>query len=658
MIFKAPLLLAGLLAMTNMQSPVQAAEDPAAVSRKALPADLVDAHSWSNPYDVAVNHVDLDLTVDFAQKRLVGSVILTVERAPGAAANAPLFLDTRDLGVISVEAEGPGLPWAPVPYHLGNPAVAAGEEALFPTGVRSDGKPIHGTALRVDLPTEANRVRIGYRTDPTATALQWLEPSQTAGGQQPFLFTQSQAIHARSWIPLQDSPGVRVTYSATIHVPAGLKAVMSALGNFQEPGQGADGTFSFKLEQPIPSYLIALGVGDLAFRPLGARTGVYAEPSLVDKAAAEFADTEAMVEVTEKRFGPYRWGRYDLLVLPPSFPFGGMENPLLTFATPTILAGDKSLVSLVAHELAHSWSGNLVTNATWSDFWLNEGFTTYIENRIIEDVYGTDRAAMESVLGLQELREQLASLPEPDQLLVIDLRGRDPDEGVTLVPYEKGKSLLYALEQAVGREQFDPWIRSYFDSHAFQSIPSSEFLDDLRMNLLSKDAGAASKVDLDAWLHQPGLPAFPEPTSDRFSAVDKLATAWASGATAAAQIDPSSWTTQEWLHFLRALPADLPSARLAELDAAFHLTARQNAEIAAQWLEMSIKASYAPAYSRLEEFLTTVGRRKFIMPLYKALIAAPDGLSRAKAIYAKARPRYHPIAVESVDQLLGATESK
>jgi hypothetical protein len=335
-----------------------------------------------------------------------------------------------------------------------------------------------------------------------------------------------------------------------------------------------------------------------------------------------------------------------------------MENPLLTFATPTILAGDKSLVSLVAHELAHSWSGNLVTNATWSDFWLNEGFTTYIENRIIEDVYGTDRAAMESVLGLQELREQLASLPEPDQLLVIDLRGRDPDEGVTLVPYEKGKSLLYALEQAVGREQFDPWIRSYFDSHAFQSIPSSEFLDDLRMNLLSKDAGAASKVDLDAWLHQPGLPAFPEPTSDRFSAVDKLATAWASGATAAAQIDPSSWTTQEWLHFLRALPADLPSARLAELDAAFHLTARQNAEIAAQWLEMSIKASYAPAYSRLEEFLTTVGRRKFIMPLYKALIAAPDGLSRAKAIYAKARPRYHPIAVESVDQLLGATESK
>lgn len=622
------------------------------VSRKSVPADRVDVHSWSNPHEVAVRHVALDLTVDFDRKVLEGQATLHLERPSNAPPDRPLYLDTSGLEILSVQTEQPGDTWSDVPFSLANPPVAPGEESLFPSGVRSDGKPIHGTALRIDLPAASRKVRISYRTSPSATAVQWLEPSQTAGGKQPFLFTQSQAIHARSWIPLQDSPGVRVTYSAAIQVPPGLKAVMSALGNFQEPAQGADGLFRFELDKPIPSYLIALGVGDLAFRSLGPRTGVYAEPSLVDKAAAEFADTEAMVQVTEKRFGPYRWGRYDLLVLPPSFPFGGMENPCLTFATPTILAGDKSLVSLVAHELAHSWSGNLVTNATWSDFWLNEGFTTYIENRIIEDVYGPDRAAMESILGLQELRDELARLPESDQKLVIDLHGRDPDEGVTRVPYEKGKFLLHTLEKALGRDRFDPWIRSYFDAHAFQSIPTSEFLRDLRENLLSKAPESASTIDLDAWLTQPGLPAFPEPVSDRLAAVEALAKAWDTGDTFLSDIDPSAWTTQEWLRFLRAIPRDVSPQQMAALDRAFGLTARQNSEISAQWLEMSIRSNYAPAYPRLEEFLTTVGRRKFLMPLYRALLASPEGKQRAQAIYAKARPRYHPIAVESVDQLL------
>lgn len=636
-----------------MMSPTDAvsAEDRAPASRSGLPADLVDVHSWGNPHEVRVGHLDLDLKVDFDAKVLTGVAILDVVRQkPGA----PLDLDASGLQVRSVEARKKDGEWKAVSYRLGRFPIAKGEERLFPSGTRSNGQPIHGEPLRVDLPDGADQVRISYSTSPGATALQWLAPSQTAGGKHPFLFTQSQAIHARTWIPLQDSPGVRITYSARVTVPKGLKALMSALGNFQKEGEGADGVFAFHLDHPIPSYLIALGVGDLAFRPIGDRTGVYAEPSLVDQAAAEFSDTEKMVEVTETRFGPYRWGRYDLLVLPPSFPFGGMENPCLTFATPTILAGDKSLVSLVAHELAHSWSGNLVTNATWSDFWLNEGFTTYIENRIIEDVYGADRAAMESVLGVQELRDELSQLPASDQVLIIDLAGRDPDEGVTRVPYEKGKSLLYALEKAVGREKFDPWIRSYFDSHAFRSIPSSEFIRDLTENLIAKEP-AAKQVDLQAWLSAPGLPAFPEPTSSRFSQITRTARKWNSGELPASAIDSKAWTTQEWLHFLRALPTDLSSEKMAQLDQAFGLTARKNSEISAQWLEMAIRSNYEPAYGRLEEFLTTVGRRKFLMPLYRALIATPEGQERARVIYEKARPRYHPIAVESVDQLLKPT---
>lgn len=625
--------------------------DQALPSRAAQPRDVIDVHSWSNPWDVRVRHVDLDLTVDFTRKQLQGRATLTLERAADQGGTLDLYLDGRDLRIESVNALR-GAKEEAVPFHVEVPKVPEGEEALFPRGERSDGQPIHGQAVRIELPTWAQSVQIAYATSPSATALQWLEPSQTAGGVHPFLFSQSQAIHARSWIPLQDSPGVRVTYDATIRVPGGLKAVMSAAGNFRDDGVGANDALTFTMDKPIPPYLIALAVGDLAFRPIGARTGVYAEPSMIEAAAAEFADTEKMVEVTEARFGPYRWGRYDLLVLPPSFPFGGMENPCLTFATPTILAGDKSLVALVAHELAHSWSGNLVTNATWSDFWLNEGFTTFIENRIIEDVYGPDRAAMESVLGLQELRAELDRLPPGDQVLHIDLAGRDPDEGVTRVPYEKGKFLLHALEKAFGRERFDAFVRGYFDHYAFQSIPTAEFERYLTENLLAQDAQAAAEVDLRAWIDEPGLPAFPEPESDRFVAIDATASRWKSGQIAVDAIDANGWTTQEWLRFLRAVQPSLDADRMAEFDRAFKLTERGNSEIAAQWLEMAIRAGYQPADARLEEFLTTVGRRKFLMPLYRALLETPGGKESAQAIYANARPRYHPIAAESIDQLL------
>jgi len=604
-------------------------------ARAEGPTRVEDLHSFGNFHQIRVKHVALDLTVDFGQKNLRGTATLTLERLPGCPAHAPLVLDTRALSITKVEAGSGSVATKTVPFELG-----AADKFL-------------GASLTIRLPDEAEQVWISYETSPQASALQWLDPPQTAGGKLPFLFTQSEAIHARSWIPLQDSPSVRMTYGALIHVPAGLRAVMSAV---QQPRTGAPGEFMFSMPQPIPSYLIALAVGELAFRPLGPRTGVYAEPSVIDRAAYEFADTERMVVAAEKQFGPYRWDRYDILVLPPSFPFGGMENPKLSFATPTILAGDRSLVSLVSHELAHSWSGNLVTNATWRDFWLNEGFTVYLERRIIEDIYGPDRAAMEAVLGLQELREELEHLDDKEEILHIDLAGRDPDDGMTRVPYEKGALFLTTLERAFGRERVDAFLRSYFDHFAFQSITTADFEQYLQEHLFSLDARAAGNINLHAWLYEPGLPAgFPEPHSERFDSVLHQARQWLEGKVAAENIAATAWSTQEWLHFLRAMPETLTADQMAKLDAAFHLTDHGNSEIVQQWLLLAIRAHYATADARLETFLCSIGRRKYLIPLYTELIKTPEGKARAHSTYTKARPLYHPITVESVDRLLGPT---
>ena len=553
----------------------------------------MDIHSWSRPDLVRVRHLELDLDVRFDRRILEGSATLHLDRSSGSE----LVLDTRGLQIHSVE-----------------------NAASFELGATD---PVLGAPLKIQLLPGASWVRVHYATSPQASGLQWLEPPQTAGKLHPFLYTQSQAIHARSWIPLQDTPGVRVTYEAEIRVPDGLRAVM-----------GAEMSGShFRMDQPIPSYLIALAAGDLAFRELGPRSGVYAEPALIEASAHEFADTEAMIGAVEEMYGPYRWGRYDLLVLPPSFPFGGMENPRLTFATPTILAGDRSLVSLVAHELAHSWSGNLVTNATWSDFWLNEGFTVYVERRVLERLYGQPRAAMEAVLGRRQLDSEMAGLREQDRVLHIDLTGRDPDDGCTLVPYEKGALLLCTIEQAVGRERFDAFLHAYFDHFAFRSITTADFLEYLHREL-------PNPVPLDEWIFRPGIPAgAAEPHSDAFQRVES---GWPT--------DTSAWSTHEWLHFLRSQdPPDMP-----RLDREFHLTDSGNSEILHQWLLMAVKAGYEPAYPKVGPFLQSVGRRKFLKPIYSELMKTPEGQARARAIYAQARPGYHPIAQATIDGIVNA----
>ena len=515
---------------------------------------------------------------------------------------------------------------------------------------------ILGQALRVALPPGADRVSITYSTGPDAKALQWLTPAQTGDKKYPFLFTQGEAILTRTWIPIQDSPGIRITYNAHVTVPPELMAVMSAT-NPQE--RSNDGSYRFKMEEPIPSYLIALAVGDLGFKATGPRTGVYAERSMVDTAAWELADMEKMVATAEALYGPYRWGRYDVIVLPPSFPFGGMENPRLTFATPTIIAGDRSLTALIAHELAHSWSGNLVTNATWDDFWLNEGFTVYFEHRITEALYGKDYNDMTTVLGYQDLLATIAEIdsgkhPE-DTALHLHLEGRNPDDGMTDVAYEKGYALLRLVESKVGRPTFDAFLRGYFDHFAFQSITTDTFKTYAHSELLGTRQVA---LDLDAWIGKPGLPDdVLIPTSAMFVQVDDQLQRWGAGASAK-DLATKDWGTFRWMHFLRHLHKGQTAKRMDELDAAFHLTKAGNSEILAAWLEQCVRNNYRKAYPRLNEFLTTVGRRKFLVPLYTALVTTKEGREVAMDIYAKARPNYHSVSVRTIDDLLGWKDNK
>ena len=611
---------------------VAPAADPAPAPLTTTAPSARDIHSFARPEEARVTNVDLDLRADFAAKRLAGTAALDVQAAPGARR---IVLDTKDLTIQAVtDAAG-----APLQWTLG-----AADTIL-------------GRPMEVALAQGTRRIVVRYQTSPTAGALQWLTPAQTAGKRHPYLFSQGQAILTRSWIPTQDSPGIRQTYSARITVPRELRAVMSAEMLTPE-GEAVEGgrAFRFRLDKPVPPYLIALAVGDLAFRALGPRTGVYTEPSMLERSAHELADVEKMVAAAEGLYGPYRWGRYDLLVLPPSFPFGGMENPRLTFATPTILAGDRSLVSLVAHELAHSWSGNLVTNATWADFWLNEGFTTYFENRIMEALYGPERAAMLASLGWRELQDEVTAVggpAAPDSRLHLDLSGRDPDAGMTNIAYEKGAAFLRTIEQAVGRERWDAYLRSYFDRNAFKPMTTAAFLADLRANLIRGDAELERRIDVERWAYQPGIPQNAVvPQSNAFARVAAQAQAFAGG-TGAAQLQTRGWTTQEWQHFLGALPKQLTPAQLGDLDRAFGLSRQGNSEILFAWLQLAVRNRYQPAVPALEQFLTSQGRRKFVRPLFAELMAQGEwGQALARSIYARARPGYHPVTSGSVDAIV------
>ncbi len=594
-----------------------------------------DEHSWSEPDKVVIRNLGLDLKVDFERKQLRGRADLALQwKVPE---HRQLVLDTRDLTIDRVLGKRSDSGWYRLQWEL------------------SERDPVFGQKLTIRMKHPYDVVQIRYRTSPAASGLQWLEPSMTAGGRHPFMFSQSQAIHARSWVPLQDTPSVRYTYSARLRTAPELMALMSA---DNPPNEPRDGNYVFRMEQPIPSYLMAIAAGDLVFQPISERAGVWAEPATVAAAVAEFADTERMIQVAESLYGPYRWQRYDLLILPPSFPFGGMENPRLSFITPTVIAGDKSLVSLIAHELAHSWSGNLVTNASWKDIWLNEGFTSYVENRIIEALFGEERAAMENVISQTGLRAELAELsPAYQRLMLPALAGVDPDEALTDVAYVKGQWFLSFLEQRFGRDVFDPFLRRWFDSHAFGSVTSTDFEAFLRNELLPLRPKAVSNAELDAWLRGPGIPKFAEPArSERLEQVDRQRSRWLQDRIAAREVDTSSWVTQEWVHFLEGMPAELASERLLELDQAFHFTGTANVEIAQRWYPLAERNGYFEARPAIAEFLARIGRRKLIMPIYQALAATEEGRAFARGVFERARPGYHPITTASVEAVLDAPE--
>lgn len=580
-----------------------------------------DPHSYARPWEAVAEHLDLSLKVDFDSQTLSGLASYRIKRHAGDS----IVFDVKGLVIESVSLDSTG---KAAGYSLSQP------------------DPILGSALSIAVGQNTRSVQIHYRTTPEgAQALGWLTPAQTHDKKLPFLYTQGQAILTRTWIPVQDSPGLRISYHAHIEVPKGMLAVMSATN---PQVKSPDGQYDFDMSIPIPPYLIALSVGDIGFKAISDRTGVYAEPGMLEAAAYELVDLEKMVATAEALYGPYLWGRFDLIVLPPSFPFGGMENPKLTFATPTIIAGDRSLVSLVAHELAHSWSGNLVTNATWNDFWLNEGFTTYIENRIMEALYGAEYARMLALLGYQDLVADVKDMgpDNPDTRLLLDLSGRDPDEGVTDIAYEKGAHFLRLIEQKVGRQRFDAFIKSYFADHRFESMTTARFEQYLAQKL--GDPG----FDTKAWIHQPGLPDnIPMAISDRFSQVDVIRQKYLSGTTAAA-LPTREWSTHEWLHFIRGLPYDLPEAKMLELDQNFNLTASGNSEILAAWFELSIRNHYSiRIMSRIEDFLRQVGRRKFLMPLYRAMVESGQK-EDAKRIYLIARDGYHAVSRGSLEELL------
>ncbi|MFK3647391.1 M1 family metallopeptidase [Lysobacter enzymogenes] len=613
-----------------------AATPEAKVSDTAVAAADRDEHSYAQPDLVRIDDLALELKVDFAAKTLSGSATYTLDWTDPKANQ--LVLDTRDLKIEQVFGESADGKWSELKY-----ALADADKTL-------------GSKLTIDAPQRNKRIRVAYATSPGASGLQWLEPSMTEGKKQPFMFSQSQQIHARSWVPLQDTPSVRFTYTAHVTAPHDAMVLMSA---DNDPKAARDGDYSFKMPQKIPSYLLAIAAGDLTFQPISNRSGVWAEPAMVKKAASEFADTEKMMETTEQLYGPYRWERYDILVLPPSFPYGGMENPRLTFATPTVIVGDKSLVSLVAHELAHSWSGNLVTFSSSKDAWLNEGFTSYVENRIVEALYGKERADMENVIGRNELAAEFKTIDPKLQALALKPGTlKDPDEASSATVYTKGAWFLQFLEQRYGREVFDPFLRGYFDHFAFQSIPTEKFVEYAKANLLAKHPGKVSEAELDEWIYGPGVPkSAPATVSPRFDAVDAARKGWVDGGKLPDAAATAKWSTQEWVHFIEGMPEKLSVDQLKALDAAYKFTGTPNGEIAQRWYPLAVRSGYHAADSAIAAFLQKIGRRKLIIPTYEELVKTPEGLKLAEDTFAKAKPGYHPITTGSVEATIAKAKA-
>ncbi|KAK3833938.1 MAG: peptidase family M1-domain-containing protein [Linnemannia elongata] len=605
-----------------------------------------DPNSQSNLDEVKTSHIHLNLAVDFVAKTLAGSAELDIEAIADNVSK--LILDTSFITIHSATLND-----APLKYTL------------------ADRNEKYGSALTIELGKalakgDKAKVVIGYATTEECTACQWLEPSQTVGKKHPYLFTQCQAIHARSMVPCQDSPSIKLTYSANINAP--LRAVMSAVPTGEEKQTNGTTTYKFHQKTRMPSYLIALAVGNLEGREIGPRSTVWTEPEVIEAAAWEFVDTESFIRTGEELLTPYDWGRYDLLVLPASFPYGGMENPCLTFVTPSLLAGDRSLVDVVAHEIAHSWMGNLVTTENWEHFWLNEGFTVFVERKILGRMQGKEHAEFSAIIGHKAMVEsvEMYGNDHPFTALRPCLRGEDPDDAFSSIPYEKGFNLLYYLEKHLGGpEVFEPYVRAHVQEFAGRSINTDDWkaflYSFMEKNFGQEKVDLLNKVDWEAWLAGTGMPPVENKFDDTLAkACNCLCKKWDHSRTVEKPTEFSPKDIEEFsptqkVVFLERVSEldSLPHSHLELMDQTYGLTQVRNAEIKFRWHMICLKANYEKMYPEVAEFASTMGRMKFCRSLLRALYLAKNGAELARATFKKHRAFYHPIAATMIAKDLG-----
>ena len=611
-----------------------------------------DDHSYANLEQINTTHLHLDLEVDFAAQTIYG---VARHQMKNNGADTAIF-DVKGLLIQKITLGEKGKE----------------KETDFTIGPM-DKDSLFGQALLVNVDDKTTKVNIYYQTTAASAALDWLDTALTSSKTKPFLYTQGQAILTRTWIPIQDAPSNRLTYSADVKVPPNLLALMSAKN---PKALNASGRYHFEMKKAIPSYLIALAVGDIGFKDLGSDCGVYAEKELLEACAKEFEDLPQMMQVAAQLYGPYQWGRYDVLVLPYSFPFGGMENPMLTFANPTLLTGDKSLVSVLAHELAHSWSGNLVTNESWSDLWLNEGTTVYFEQRIMEALRGKEIADVLAQVEFGELENTLKELKAAkvydDSKLHLNLSNRDPDIAMSDIAYVKGAFFFRSLEQSVGRRKLDAFLKNYFQKHAFQTISSAQFVAYLKTHLLQQ---TTVQFNYNDWIYKPGLPSNCARISsprlakmttyiervnrgeNPFETKYKIKWVRKNGKRKKVKqkisVSYHDFLVQEWQLFIRGIHKDTPPSRLKELEQQFHFSKSGNSEILCDWFVLAAQSKYVyEIESDIQSFLTKIGRRKYVLPIYETLAKSPAGLKLAQRIFHGAKENYHSVTRGSVWKVL------
>ncbi|XP_014207128.1 leukotriene A-4 hydrolase [Copidosoma floridanum] len=583
-----------------------------------------DPNSFSRPDLAVVTHIHLNVKVNFTRKMFEGSVILDVEKKGDTNV---LILDVRGLVILSIT----------------NIFDGSRLDYCIEKGVD------YGSKLSVELPDDpiiddgkiSYKIKIDYRTSQDSTAIQWLNPEQTAGGKHPYLFSQCEAIHARSMLPCQDTPFVKSTYTAEITAPAELNVLMSAIKEKIIDVDKALKIHRFHQPVPIPSYLIAIAAGALVSKQIGPRTRVWTEKELLDKGAYEFEETEKMLKTAEDICGPYVWGVYDLLILPPSFPFGGMENPCLTFVTPTLLAGDRSLANVVAHEISHSWTGNLVTNMNFEHFWLNEGFTVFVERKILGRMYDDKVRHFAALMGVQSLKTALITLGDKNPLtnLVTNLIGIDPDDAFSVVPYEKGHIFLFYLEQLLGGpDVFEPFLRSYLEEFKYKSLSTTQWKEYL-FKYFSDKVEVLDKVDWNAWFNEPGLPpVIPKYDTTLAQEYLDLAAKWLADKPISefSKSDIENWTSNQKEAFLAELVLNNKSLSLDQVKSMselYRFDSRQNSEIRFNWLRLCLKSRWEEKVSEALDFATSQGRLKFVRPLFQDIYAWEEMRQRAIDVY-------------------------